>query len=84
MNKQIEDYKLLCDFCGSKKPLKKLEQVPLRIDKHAKHQMLFGFMCAACGQEGKKVTMTNQQIRTFTGRSRHTDEKTLFDEDANG
>ena len=81
MNKNIEDYRLSCDFCGGKKPFKKLDQVPLRIDKHAKHQMLFGFICVECTKENKKTTQTNQQIRVFTGRSRNTDEKTVFEEE---
>jgi len=83
MNKSIEEYKLMCDFCSGKKPFKKLEQVPLRIDKHAKHQMLFGFICTDCSKEDKRVTVTNQHVRTFSGRSRHTDEKNVFEDESN-
>ena len=82
--KLIEDHKLFCDFCNHKKAFKKLQQVPLRVDKHAKNQMLFAFMCNECNDSKQKVTIGGQQIRVFTGRSRNTDEKTVFDEDDNG
>lgn len=81
MDKKLEDYKLFCDFCENKKAFKKLEQVPLRVDKHAKNQMLFAFICNDCTHEGIKVTVGGQHIRVFTGRSRNTDEKTVFDEE---
>ena len=81
MDKKLEDYKLFCDFCATKKAFKKLEQVPLRVDKHAKNQMLFGFICNDCTTAGTKLTAGGQHIRVFTGRSRNTDEKTVFDEE---
>ncbi len=84
MDKAIEDYKLFCDFCNHKKPFKKMQQVPLRVDKHAKNQMLFAFQCADCRNDKETVTNGGQQIRVFTGRSRNADEKTVFDEEDNG
>ena len=79
--KAIDDHKLFCDFCNHKKPFKKLQQFPLRIDKHAKNQMAFAWMCSDCLTNGEKTTMGGQQIRVFTGRSRKEDEKTVFEED---
>lgn len=83
-DKLIEDHKLFCDFCNHKKAFKRLRQVPLRVDKHAKNQMLFAFICSDCTNAGEKVTNGGQQIRVFTGRSRSADEKTVFDEDDSG
>ena len=44
-------HRLLCDFCGGKKPFKDLKQVPLKIDKTSRVQYLFGFICSACSAE---------------------------------
>jgi hypothetical protein len=82
--KAIDDHKLFCDFCNHKKPFKKLQQVPLRVDKHAKNQMLFAFQCVDCKGANERVTIGGQQIRVFTGRSRSTDESTVFDEEDSG
>jgi hypothetical protein len=79
--KAIDEHKLFCDFCNHKKAFKRLSQYPLRIDKHAKNQMPFAWMCNECEAAGEKVTIGGQQIRVFTGRSRNTDEKTVFDEE---
>lgn len=84
MDKAIEEYKLFCDFCNKKKPFRRMEQVPLRVDKHAKNQMLFAFQCGDCGTANEKTTIGGQQIRVFTGRSRNADEKTVFDEEDSG
>ena len=80
----IEDFKLFCDFCSHKKSFKKMDQVPLRVDKHAKNQILFAFICTDCKASNEKVTVGGQQIRVFTGRSRNADEKTVFDEEDSG
>jgi len=80
MSKKIENKKLLCGFCGELKPLIDTEQVPLRIDKNAKFQMLFDFRCVECEKSNKKTNINNQNIRLFTGRSKSTDEQTVFDE----
>ena len=77
---KIEDFRLLCGFCGEKKSFSSLDQVPLRIDKNAKHQMLFDNRCVECTRENTKHNINGQQIRVFTGRSRHIDEQTVFDE----
>lgn len=84
MDKAIEEYKLFCDFCNHKKPFKKMKQIPLRVDKHAKNQMLFAFQCIDCEDANERVTIGGQHVRVFTGRSRNTDEKTVFDEEDNG
>lgn len=83
MDKAIEEYRLFCDFCNKKKSFKRMRQVPLRVDKHAKNQMLFAFQCSDCDAK-QNVTIGGQHIRVFTGRSRNADEKTVFDEDDNG
>ena len=80
INKKIEGKKLICGFCGDSKPFINIEQVPLRIDKNAKFQMLFDFRCEDCEKSNKKTNINNQHIRLFTGRSKSTDEQTVFDE----
>ncbi len=76
----LEDFRFMCDFCANKKPFKKLLQIPLRIDKKAKHQLLFGFICDECSDENKRVTVNNQKVRAFTGRAKNIDDKNVFEE----
>jgi len=82
MNNEIDNKKLTCGFCGESKTFSKVQQVPLRIDKNAKFQMLFDFRCNECGDKNKRTNLNDQHMRQFTGRSRSTDEQTVFgDED---
>lgn len=84
MANKILSYKLLCDFCGEKTPFKNLRQVPLRIDKNSKNQNLFGFICTTCEEGNKKMTLENQKIKSFVGKTKSKNEQSIFDEeDAN-
>ncbi len=80
MDPKLANYKFLCAFCDEKIAFKFLQQVPLKIDKHSRSQYLFDFYCDDCMDGKVKITKNNQNIRVFTGRSRNTNEKTVFDE----
>jgi len=79
--KKIDTHKISCDFCANKHPFKDVRQVSLRIDKTSKVQYLFAFICKSCALEGKRKTLENQQVRSFTGRSRDKNEESIFDFD---
>jgi late competence protein required for DNA uptake (superfamily II DNA/RNA helicase) len=81
---KIDSHKIICDFCGEKHPFKDLKQVPLRIDKTSRVQYLFAFICQNCIVVGKRKTTENQQIRSFTGRSRDKNEQSVFDSEEDG
>lgn len=81
LTSKIFNYKLSCDFCGEKKPFKHIRQVPLKIDKNSKSQNSFAYQCNDCETSGKKITVDNQRIKTFVGRSKAQNETSIFDDE---
>ena len=77
--KNLDRLKITCDFCGDKKKFLEGKQVPLRIDKTSRFQHLFAFICTECSNAKKRKTLDQQQIRSFTGRSKDKNEQSLFD-----
>jgi hypothetical protein len=73
-----------CEFCACKKPIKEMNQVPLRIDKTNLHQYLFAFICPECEKKGLKKTISEQVIRSFTGKAKSLNDETIFDEENKG
>jgi len=83
--KNLDKIKVVCDFCGEKKKFLESKQVPLRIDKTSRFQHVFAFICGECTTVKKRKTLDQQQIRSFTGRSKDKNEQSLFDaEDRDG
>ena len=83
MTSKIENYKMICDFCRQKYKFEEIKQVPLRIDKNSKYQYLFGDICEGCVDDGAKKTLNNQSVKKWQGRSKSTNERSVFDEGEN-
>lgn len=77
--KQLDNFKIICEFCSQKTNFAESKQVTLKIDKSNAYQNLFAIMCDGCETEGKKKTVNGQVIKIINNRNKLKNEESLFD-----
>lgn len=79
--RQIDQAKVVCEFCNSHTEFINSRQVTLRIDKTNAYQNLFAIICNKCDKSGKKKTVNGQFIKIINNKNKLKNEESLFDED---
>lgn len=77
--KDLELYKIICDFCSNKTNFTNSKQVTLKIDKTNSYQNLFATICKACEEKGNKKTIHGQTVKVITNRNKLKNEESVFD-----
>lgn len=79
--KQIDQAKVVCEFCNHLTDFGSSRQVTLKIDKSNAYQNLFAIICSNCDESGKKKTINGQFIKVINNKNKLKNEESLFDED---
>lgn len=77
--KQLNNFKVVCEFCSEKTNFATSKQVTLKIDKSNVFQNLFAIMCGKCEESGKKKTVNGQFVKIINNRNKLKNEESLFD-----
>ncbi len=77
--KDLDQYKIICEFCSNKTNFNNTKQVTLKIDKSNSYQNLFATICKACEDKGIKKTVHGQTMKVITNRNRLKNEESVFD-----
>jgi len=78
--KQLDNFKVVCEFCEGKVNFANSKQVTLKIDKSNAYQNLFAVMCSACDEAGRRKTVNGQFVKVINNRNKLRNEESLFDE----
>jgi len=77
--KQLNNFKVICEFCSEKTNFATSKQVTLKIDKSNAFQNLFAIMCSKCDESGKKKTVNGQLVKVINNINKLKNEESLFD-----
>jgi len=77
--KELDNYRVICEFCDKTTEFKNSKQVTLKIDKKNSYQNLLATICNTCIVAGKRKTVNGQITKIITNRNKEKNEESVFD-----
>lgn len=76
---ELDNYRVICEFCEKSTEFKNSKQVTLKIDKRNNYQNLLATICNVCDSAGKRKTVNGQIKKIITNRNKLKNEESVFD-----